>query len=157
MHRCRYKQEPVCWHRLITIRVSYHNIQWICNLNHTTLDKWLLIQLDDIIHFFVLCPETYRFWLSSSHWWNTNTSTGNPLYLIILPEGKQIIFGITSHKIDPYVVLNYCIMHAKYHIYRQKLYSGNNLVFTAFLMKLKYKLNIKKYICEWKETENKFW
>ena len=37
-------------------------------------------------------------------------------------------------------------MHAKYHIYKQTLYSGNNLVFPAFLMELKYKLNIEKYI-----------
>ena len=78
-------------------------------------------ELNDSIHFFFLCPETYSIWLSFSHWWNTNTPTGNPLYLTILPEGKQIIFGITSHKSDPYVVLNYCIMHVKYHIYKQKL------------------------------------
>ena len=58
-------------------------------------------ELDDIIHFFVLCPETYRFWLSFSHWWNTNTPTDNPLYLTILPNGKQIIFGIASHKKQP--------------------------------------------------------
>ena len=37
-------------------------------------------------------------------------------------------------------------MHAEYHIYKQKLYSRNNLVFPAFLMELKYKLNIEKYM-----------
>ena len=101
-------------HRIINCNKKLYDMKIKTTPTYSYCDE-----MDDIIHFFVLCPETYRFWVSFPHWWNIYTPTGNPLYHTILPEGKQIIFGITSHKSDPYVVLNYCVMHAKYNIYKQ--------------------------------------
>ena len=70
-------------------------------------------ELDDIIHFFVLCPETYSFCLSLYRWWNTNTPIGNQIHLTIFPERKQMILGITSRKSDLCYVLYHCDMHAQ--------------------------------------------
>jgi len=63
---------------------------------------------------------------------------------------KQIILGTTSSERNRSEVWSYCVLHAKYYIYKQKLSGNNNMSLSVYLMELKFKLDVEKYISEWK-------
>ncbi len=57
-----------------------------------------------------------------------------------------------------YLVLNFCILIAKYYIHNKRLLDDNNIEFLHFLNVLKFKLDIEQQICKMNTTQtfNKF-
>ena len=57
-----------------------------------------------------------------------------------------ILFGFQSDG-EILHVLNYCLLHVKFYIYKQKL-ADKKIDFYEFLMEFKYVLNIERNICK---------
>ena len=66
-----------------------------------------------------------------------------------------IIFGIPDPR-DVIKALNYCILTAKFYIYKQRLFNNNEIDFYAYLIVLKQKLNIEQTICVKEYRPDKF-
>ena len=109
--------------------------------------------VDNIVHFMLFCPKTQVFWQSFFEWWNRLSDVKIPLDYVDLEE--SIIFGFQLDD-DPFLVLNYCALIAKYYIYRQKLFHDNNVDFYEYLCELKFKLQIELSICKKNDTVDNF-
>jgi len=109
--------------------------------------------VDNIVHFMLFCPKTQVFWQSFFEWWNRLSDVKIPLDYVDLEE--SIIFGFQLDD-DPFLVLNYCALIAKYYIYRQKLFHDNNVDFYEYLCELKFKLQIELNICKKNNTVDNF-
>ncbi len=57
---------------------------------------------------------------------------------------------------DIFTVLNFCILIAKYHIYCQRFHNENRIKKNQYLIELKNKLRIERYICTSTATIEKF-
>ena len=66
-----------------------------------------------------------------------------------------IIFGMPDPS-DVIKVLNYCILTAKFYIYKQRLFNNNEIDFYTYLIELKQKLNTEQTICEKQYRPDKF-
>ncbi len=125
---------------LCDIKVKDSNICNYCN------------RIDNLLHFFLYCDNVHTFWVSLYKWWNRTTE-------IVISDETEIeeciLFGYYGES-DIVKVLNFVIIHAKYYIYRQRLYQNNNIEFYDFLMILKYKLKQMKCILEYKNQESIF-
>ena len=110
-------------------------------------------EIDDIIHFFLLCPKVNAFWNSLFQWWNNLTDIKIPFNYENLEE--CILFGFPIEG-DIFEVLNYCILVAKFYIYRQRLFNDNDIDLFSFLVELKYKIKIEYGICKNNNTLDKF-
>ena len=105
---------------------------------------------DDIRHFFLECPKVKQFWMQFFNWWNRVGDT-------IIPHcGEEVVlFGFPSAN-DIFVVLNYCMLQAKYFIYKRRLYYENDVDLYKYLISLKYILKLELYICKKNGTPEKF-
>ena len=110
-------------------------------------------QTDDIGHFFFLCKDVYEFWREICTWWNTLDYDGVdfPAY----PNVKTIIFG-SQDVTEGVAVLNFCIMHIKYYIYRQRLFHDNVFRLHEIQNVIVAKLEIEKNICQKENRNHKF-
>jgi hypothetical protein len=115
-------------------------------------------ELDDLIHYFLECPETYRFWTSFKNWWRGLTGGDD----ININRTNILVGFLNKHKRRD--TLNACTLLAKWHIYKSKL-DQSLPFFYKFLCKLKYTLLIEKTIAlknnrlytydnKWREVEN---
>ncbi len=59
---------------------------------------------------------------------------------------ENILFGFQTSG-DIFTVLNFCILIAKYHIYCQRIHIENSINFFQYVIELKNKLRIERYIC----------
>ena len=100
--------------------------------------------IDDSVHFFYGCDKVKEFWISFFNWWNTTDTiqTNFPNF----PSSQDILLGIHTQD-DIITALNFCIIHAKYYIYKDRLFHDNSLSFMGFLSYLKYQLQIEDTIC----------
>ena len=73
----------------------------------------------------------------------------------IYPNEKGIIFGLKNSS-DGMIVLNFCILHIKYYIYRQRLFHENIFQLDEIRHMLSAKLEIEKKICQKEEKNYKF-
>jgi hypothetical protein len=100
---------------------------------------------DSINHFFLLCLNANNFWVSFNQWWNNLTQNN----LIELTQNSNIqdciLLGFPKDNSES-SVLNYCSIVAKNYIYNSKMNKNNILDFYIYLIILKQKLKIKKYI-----------
>ena len=90
------------------------------------------------------CPNVKQFWVTFFTWWNRVADMNIPLDIVQLEE--NIVFGCQNHG-EIANVLNFCLLIAKYYIYKQKLFVENKIDFYEFLIELKYKLNMEYHIC----------
>jgi hypothetical protein len=132
-------------HRLITCNAKLFKMKLtdspICSYCH---------EEDTIHHFFLFCPKVREFWSLFFNWWNR---LGD---LQIPHSGEEfILFGYQS-KEETLNVLNYCLLHAKFYVYKQRLFHNNSLDLYKFLVQLKYKLQIEYTICQDNLSLNKF-
>ncbi len=110
-------------------------------------------ELDNLKHFFLFCNNVNAFWDSLFRWWNRMSDTQISPDFDELEE--SILFGFHA-KGEIFIVLNYCILLAKYYIYRQRIHNGNCIQFYDFLVELKYKLSLEKNICTINGTSQLF-
>ena len=107
---------------------------------------------DDLLHFFIYCNRVHTFWVSLFKWWNRTSD-------IVINDEENIVecilFGYPGHT-DIVNVLNFVTLHAKYHIYIQRLCQDNHIDFYDFLLILKYKLKMKKHSLENNNNLNAF-
>jgi hypothetical protein len=97
-------------------------------------------QMDDIVHFFILCENTKKFWKTFWSWWNNLTKTYIQFTEQEVIEG--IIFGFAP--IDElFIALNFVIYEIKKFIYQQKL-NKKEISYALFLIKLKASLTIEQ-------------
>ena len=101
-------------------------------------------QIDDIQHFFFYCPMVQRLWISFFDWWNAMG------YFVVdyhqFVHVKQILFGV-SQETDACHVLNFCLLHTKFYIYKHRLFRENELDIRGLKNYLWWKIRIEKYAC----------
>jgi hypothetical protein len=107
---------------------------------------------DTLIHFFLNCEQVDSFWHSFFVWFKNASETS--IDFSILHE-QLILFGYKDHG-DFCLVLNFCLLLARYYIYIQRVHGKNNLDICAFLIMLKNKLTIEKLICENEDRPEQF-
>ena len=79
-------------------------------------------QTDDIGHFFFMCKDVYEFWKRICTWWDTLDY--DDVDFPAFPNVKTVIFG-SQCITETVAVLNFCIFHMEYYIYRQRLFQDN--------------------------------
>ena len=79
-------------------------------------------QLDDISHFFP-CRNVYGLWFAFFHLWNeTNYCRVD---FANFPNQQDIVFGV-SYSSSVNEVMNFCILHIKFYIYKQRFVDDNS-------------------------------
>ena len=100
-------------------------------------------ELDDVPNFFVNCDNVSDIWKDFFIWWNRIG-----YFVVDFPtrnSEKDILFGLPNES-DNQMVLNFCILHMKNYIYKQRLFANNNLVLEEFRRILLFKIEIEKKI-----------
>ena len=103
--------------------------------------------MDDLLHYFVLCPRVFSFWKMVIKWWNKYsnlTINCNDKYF-----KEYILFGFPNHD-EHFECLNYTILICKLFIYLENNNKSNRLFISNFLKSLSYNLKIE-YIVNKKE------
>ena len=108
---------------------------------------------DDIVHFILYCPKTRAFWLYFFKWWNRLSDVQIPLDYEAIEE--SILFGFQVDE-DVFKVFNYCVLVAKYYVYKQKLFNDNKIDNYEYLCELKYKLQVEENVCKKNGTTDTF-
>ncbi len=106
-----------------------------------------------ITHFFLFCSRGKQFWNIFFTWWNNLGDIQIQTQCECLEE--NILFGFQTEG-DIFTVLNFCILIAKYHIYCRRIYNENRIILVQYLIELKNKLRIERYICTSTATIEKF-
>ena len=102
-------------------------------------------ELDDISHFFFQCRNVYGLWCAFFNLWN-ETNYGR-VDFPNFPNQQDIVFGVScSSSVNE--VMNFCILHIKFYIYKQRLFNDNNMCMGEIRNILACKLDIEKKICE---------
>lgn len=99
--------------------------------------------IDDLKHFFLWCPQVFKFWQSLFEWINRTQMFTSTLTTGIADFEENILFGFQIVD-NVFQCINYVILIAKFFIYRQRLFANNNIDFLEFLGNLKYKLKVKQ-------------
>ena len=101
-------------------------------------------EIDDISHFFFHCPTVQHLWFLFFEMRNeiVYQHVNFPHYPIVY----DIWFGVNSMN-DGLAVLNFCILHIKYYIYRQRLFNENTMSLREIRNDIRYKLDIENKIC----------
>jgi len=140
----------------ITHRIISCN-KWLFNIKISDSEtcSFCKSDTDTIQHFFLLCHNVNCFWVSFNNWWLRLTEQN--LINIAEPQKLQqsILLGFPDHS-EKIEVLNYCILLAKHFIYNRKMNKCNNFCILEYLIYLKSKLNLEKYILKKINKENSF-
>ena len=112
----------------------------ICNLCN---------EVDTIQHHFIDCLGTLHFWNLFFKWWNTLEAPNIQRYYV-----TDIIFGYPE-KDNKIKVLNYVLLIAKYHIYKQKQ-NKSEPFFPQMLMELKHQFLVEEIISKNENNHSKF-
>ena len=108
--------------------------------------------VDDLLHFFFFFEYTDKFWCSFYKWWNNVSETS----IIVQDTFEEcIMFGYPGEE-DLIIVLNYCVLLAKYFIYVNKLNGKNKIDLYDYLVLLKRKIFLEKTICTQQNQLNHF-
>ena len=98
-------------------------------------------ELDDVPHFLVYCDNVSDIWKDFFIWWNRIG-----YFVVDFPtrnSEKYILFGLPNES-DNQIVLNFCVLHMKNYIYKQRLFANNNLILEIFRRILLFKIEIEK-------------
>ena len=83
----------------------------VTDTNQCTYRYWSSNEIDDIKHFLVTCDPVLKLWDTFVTWWNImNLKKLDPLTEV------NIMLGFDCQK-DEDLVLNFCLILAKYYIY----------------------------------------
>ncbi len=152
------------WHRIFlmpfttTRETKLQSFQYKITHRIIACNKWLFDikikeskicnyceEVDDLQHFFLHCNKIEQFWESFINWWNRiNTIT---LEHDFEELDECILFGFPG-KGDIVIVVNYCVLVAKFYIYMDRMNENNKIDFYQFLLQLKTNLVIKRSICK---------
>ncbi len=105
---------------------------------------------DTIYHYFVSCQKTVPFWNSFVDWWNSISIE----YRLDPLRPIDIIFGCLNIE-NEVKCLDYCILIGKYYIYQTKK-NNRDINLYMYLVELKSKLTIEKFISEKNDKLNQF-
>ena len=110
-------------------------------------------EIDDTSHFFFHCPNVRNLWYLFFQMWNgiEYHRVNFPNY----PDVYDILFGVKNMN-DGHEILNFCILHIKYYIYKQRLFHDNTLSIREICNEIRYKLDIEKQICEKDDKQMNF-
>ena len=98
-------------------------------------------EIDTIEHYFVECNAVQLFWKYLFNWLNSTTK----IHLHI--KRLEIIFGIINeNNLNVLNVINFCILFAKYYIYKQKK-ERKDIDFYRYQIELRNRLEIECIIC----------
>ena len=113
---------------------------WLFKMNIHLTGLCSFCDKDDTLqHHFIHCPQTLIFWKSFYNWWNNLN-----VFRIPGPDIKKILFGYLE--LNKFLsAINYMLLIAKYHIYKQKQATLQPF-FPQFLLELKNQLNIDEMI-----------
>ena len=102
-------------------------------------------EIDDISHFVFHCPTVQHLWSLFFEMWNEieYQHVNFPHYPNVVYD---ILFGVSNVNAC-HEVLNFCILHIKYYIYKQRLFNENTMSLTEICNAIRYKLDIEKKIC----------
>ena len=102
-------------------------------------------EIDDTSHFCFHCLNVRHLWYLFCQTWNGKEyhRVNVPNY----PDVYDILFGIKNMN-DGHEVLNFCILHIKYYIYKQRLFHDNTLSIRDICNEIQYKLDIERKIYE---------
>ena len=129
--------------------------EWLCTLKVKDNDCCNYCNCSDtLLHFFIWCEKCKHFWVRFFNWWNSLSPLKSDTDLKQLEA--VILFGIPPRNNDILKVLDFCLLIAKFYIYRQKLFNENNIEFYDFLVLLKYKIKIEELICKKENRPDKF-
>ena len=105
-------------------------------------------EIDDINHLFFHCPNVQHLWflffemrkqIECRH-------VDFPYY----PNVYAILFGVNRMN-DENDVLNFCILHIIYYIYKQQLFNENTMSLREIRNDMRYELDIEqKDMCKWR-------
>lgn len=104
---------------------------------------------DTLQHFFLDCSTVQEFWTKLGDWLAANADFRLPLTPSTVLFGKP--YDSPTDKIS-----NFILLVAKFFIYRQRLFHGTDLNIIQFLMELRNKLKVEKFICGLEGKPNKF-
>ena len=117
--------------------------KWLYDITITDSSKCNFCdEEDNIQHFLLYCKNTHSFWNSFVNWWHYHSE-------IVIEEtlDEHLLFGYPGNT-DVELVLNYCILFAKYYIYCKKLNGTNNIDLYDYLVRLKQRLTFEQIICQ---------
>ena len=99
--------------------------------------------IDDISHFFFHCANVHYLWNQFFALWNEVEyyKVNFPNY----PNAKDILFGITNAH-NGNEVMNFCVIHVKFYIYKRRLFSDNMMTLRELCNELLFKLEVEKQI-----------
>ena len=129
--------------------LQYKTIHRIINCNKKLFDMKIkdtpkcsyCDEIDDIPHFFIKCERVNVLWCNFFEFWN---SVGYPNVNFAEDLGENdILFGLPNYA-DYKAVLNFCMLHIKNYIYRQRIFSENVMQLEAIQNILSVKLKIEK-------------
>ena len=99
--------------------------------------------IDDIPHFFMRCENVLDLWTRFFNWWN-QVGYHNVNFPTHWSENK-ILFGLPNNG-DSNVSLNFCMLHIKHYIYKQRLFHDKEMQFGGVKNIILVKLEIEKNI-----------
>ena len=110
-------------------------------------------EIDDTSHFFFHCPNIRHLWYLFFQMWNgiEYHRVNFPNY----PDVYDFLFGIKNMN-DGHEVHNFCILHIKYYIYKQRLFPDNTLSIREICNEIRYKLDIERKIYENDDKQTNF-
>jgi len=133
-----------CNHWLFNIKILNYDTCDFCNECGDTIE-----------HFFLLCLQVNKFWVSFNNWWVGITQHQLIDLGTIGALQPNILFGFPG-KSDEIYTLNYCLLHAKFYIYNKKILKLNDLFILEFLVYLKTNLSHEKAILKSQNRSHKF-
>lgn len=71
------------------------------------------------------------------------------------PNENDLTFGVKNSS-ESNEVMNFCILHIKFYIYKQRLFNENNMNIRELCNSISYKLEIEKKLCDKDAKFNKY-
>lgn len=98
---------------------------------------------DDLLHFFLECPDVKDFWDSLATWMDNNE------YIMNFPEDlseEEFLLGTTTADPNHYL-FNYVLMWAKFYVYKKSIFGSKEYDLLEFLLELKSRLTTERLAC----------
>jgi len=154
---CRYTRIQSFQYKIITRTIATNSWLKQIKIKNDACCNFCSSDNDSIQHFFLLCSIVDQFWVSFDFWWYRATNRHILDYVDNRELQECLLLGFPgSNMVIDINTLNFCVIHAKYYIYLQKMNKCNNIDFYNFLNYLKAILDAEKYICETQNQPSKF-
>jgi hypothetical protein len=107
-------------------------------------------EVDEIEHFLVMCPDTFKFWNCLFTWWKSSFQS------FIATDTYDIIFGMVNENDDIFInQLNFMLLQGTYYIYKCKM-AKSTIEFYEFLLICKNKLLIEQELMADRQKTTQF-